>query len=119
MKLSFEMTLKASHTLNSRSHWRVRASKRGSERKAVALLLPKHKVQPVLVVTLTRVGPRAMDDDNVQGALKAVRDEVAKQLRIDDGSPLIRWRYEQAKGDYAVRVSVESIGPARDEWDAK
>lgn len=117
MNLTFEVPVKASHTLNSRSHWSVRARRRGTERNAVSLALPKHRVEPVLLITLTRVGPRAMDDDNVQGAMKGIRDEVAKQLRIDDGSPLIRWQYEQAKGEYAVHVRIESIGAARDEFE--
>jgi hypothetical protein len=33
---------------------------------------------------------------------------IADALRIDDASPLVTWRYEQERGDYAVRVKVEA-----------
>jgi hypothetical protein len=115
--IEFFVPIRATFTLNSREHWSARARKRKAERNAVAIayrvsakLMPRTAqalmLAPVLV-TLTRVGPRKLDDDNVQGALKAIRDEVAAQLGLDDGDPRITWKYEQAKGDYAVRVRIE------------
>ena len=62
-----------------------------------------------LVVTLTRIAPRALDDDNLRGALKACRDGVADWLAIDDRDPRVRWEYAQRKGkpgQYAVAVEV-------------
>ena len=65
-----------------------------------------------LVVTLTRVGGRKMDDDNLSAALKAVRDGVADWLGVDDGSPLLTWDYRQEPDpknrSQAVRCRVES-----------
>jgi hypothetical protein len=107
MKLEFEVPVKATNTLNARMHWAVKAKRVSAERRKVALLMPRHQLRPVLVVTLTRVGPRELDDDNLAGACKGVRDAVAAAMRIDDGSKLITWKYEQEKGDYAVRVRIE------------
>ena len=47
-------------------------------------------------VTLTRLGARTLDEDNLQSAFKRIRDAVAKHLGHDDspGSP-IRWVYKQ------------------------
>lgn len=47
-------------------------------------------------VTLTRLGARTLDEDNLQSAFKRIRDAVAKHLGHDDspGSPLC-WVYKQ------------------------
>lgn len=127
MRLTFTVPVKATFTLNSREHWSARARKRKAERDAVKLAwLVAVKKRPSgqrtswaistmfgppghrLVVTLTRIGPRKLDSDNVQGALKAIRDEVAARLGLDDGDPRITWRYEQERGAYAVRVCIET-----------
>ena len=56
------------------------------------------KVKPPCVVTFTRLSPRALDDDNLRGACKPIRDEVARMLGVDDGpSSLVRWNYAQRK----------------------
>ncbi len=59
-------------------------------------------------VTFTRVGPRRLDSDNVQGTLKGIRDEVAKQLGVDDGDMRFVWGYAQEIGEYAVKVLIET-----------
>jgi hypothetical protein len=50
------------------------------------------------VVTLTRYSTHVLDTDNLQGAFKSIRDQVAAWLGCGDGadSP-IRWRYRQAQ----------------------
>jgi hypothetical protein len=119
MRLEFTVPVKATFTLNSREHWSARARKRKAERRSVGLAYRNAFIRTpsftlsgpswkTYVVTLTRIGPRKLDSDNVQGALKAIRDEVAAQLGIDDGDPRITWKYEQAKGEYAVRVVIET-----------
>lgn len=106
--ISFEIPIKTTYTLNSRMHWSKRQRIRKGERNAVKLALPVFKVPPLVRILLTRVGPRAMDDDNVPGALKGIRDGLADRLGIDDGSPLIKWEYAQEKrgNEYAVRVEI-------------
>ncbi len=65
-----------------------------------------------VVVTITRVAPAELDDDNLASAAKAVRDGVADALGCDDGAKTwVAWRYEQRKapGLYEVRIAI-------DEW---
>jgi hypothetical protein len=59
------------------------------------------------VITLTRVGVKRMDTDNLASALKACRDGVAEWLGIDDGDPRIEWRYAQRTDKtYSVEVAI-------------
>lgn len=63
-------------------------------------------------VTLTRIGPRLLDSDNLQGAFKAVRDEVAAAIGQDDGNPSYEWAYKQVRGkpkQYAIVIEIEQI----------
>lgn len=58
-------------------------------------------------VTITRIGPRAMDDDNAAGGCKGLRDGIAFALRIDDGDSRVRWQYKSSKRkDYAVKIDL-------------
>lgn len=49
------------------------------------------------VVRLTRLSPGTLDDDNLRGALKAVRDGVADRLGVDDRDPRVTWEYAQER----------------------
>lgn len=100
---------------NGREHWASRARRVKAERSATmaAWYGAKRKVTLPCVVTLTRIAPRQMDGDNLQGALKGVRDQVAQQLGVDDRDARVTWVYGQERGKprtYAVRVHVSS-GP--------
>jgi uncharacterized protein involved in type VI secretion and phage assembly len=103
--------------LNRREHWRVRARRVRAERDAVRLALGAWlrpvPAEELLEVHLVSVAPRVMDDDNLAGALKAVRDEVAALLgRGDDPRAGIRWTYGQERGaprEYAVRVELAEV----------
>lgn len=59
------------------------------------------------VVTVTRVGPRLLDDDNATASAKATRDEVAAWLGVDDGDGSVRWEVAQERGPYAVKITVK------------
>jgi hypothetical protein len=65
---------------------------------------------PGTVVRLTRItGPRGktLDDDNLRGCLKAMRDGVADWLGVQDNDPRITWRYDQRKADaWGVEIEV-------------
>ena len=60
---------------------------------------------PLLVITVTRVAPRRVDQPNLGSALKAAIDGISDALRIDDGSEAVEWRLEQRKGPAAVEFS--------------
>jgi hypothetical protein len=62
-----------------------------------------------LRITLTRIGPRKLDNDNAVASMKHVRDSLARVLGINDGDETAAvWDYgPQQAGKYAVRVRIE------------
>jgi len=100
--------------LNARVHWTKRAARSKKERATVGWAMRAHRrpilSRPPTTCTLVRIAPRMLDDDNLQGAFKSIRDEVASFFGVDDGprGP-IAWRYEQRKGEpkqYAVQIAL-------------
>lgn len=57
-------------------------------------------------VLLTRIAPSGgLDDDNLVGSLKSVRDAVATWLGVDDKDRMtVRYRYAQRRGPWGVRI---------------
>ena len=118
--LELELALHTVSESNARGHWGKRAKRAKEQRGVVCLALrarqPSNWVFPAvapLVVTIARVAPRALDDDNLRGALKGVRDGVADWLEINDRDPRVSWAYAQERGgvrQYAVKIRVERMG---------
>lgn len=101
------LSLRIQSEANLRSHWAVRAARVKAHRSA-ACIVPVHSLP--CVVTLTRIAPRALDDDNCVGGFKALRDGIAARLGVDDADPRVTWRYAQRKGnpgEYAAEVRIE------------
>ena len=99
--------LRTERGLNTREHWAARASRVRNEKEAVAwVLAAKHKPALPCVVTLTRLAPSSgLDDDNLAGALKSVRDAVAAWLGVDDRDrATVRYQYEQQRAPWGVRI---------------
>lgn len=109
--LEFSIPIQTKSATNLREHWAVRSKRVASERRATTYRTPPafKALGPLLRITLTRVSPRELDDDNLRPALKGVRDALAASLRIDDRSPLVEWGYGQEKGTAAVLVRVEVL----------
>lgn len=82
---------------NRREHWAAKNRRRKSQQKAFVVLWRQAKIKVELpaVVTFTRYGARALDSDNLAGAFKAIRDQFAKEIGIDDGDRRIEFRYRQ------------------------
>ena len=115
---------------NGREHWRVKAKRVANEKRVVGKALAHfkqsvaHTVKLPAVVRLTRGSCGVLDDDNLRGALKGVRDAVASALGVDDGNvTLVLYQYAQAKtrkgvhdvtvevfGGYRLRESMEAAG---------
>lgn len=126
MKVLFSVWTRTVSGLNARERWSARARRVRRERLAVLAAFPAHwrkalKQHPNwgMRVELTRCG-RKLDSDNLQGALKGVRDELAKQLGLDDGSPRFEWVYRQDSGhglsdvvlvSLEVRESLAGVAP--------
>lgn len=103
----FELPIRTVSVVNTREHWRRRAKRAQGERMAAKTQCPDFQLP--CVVTLTRIAPRALDDDNLRPALKAIRDGIADRLGVNDRDPRVRWQYQQARGapkQYAVRVRL-------------
>lgn len=120
MTIRVEVPMVLPSASNLREHWAARQRRVKAQRAATLLALKvAHRdsravrASPELpsVVTLTRVyggrGTRAFDDDNLRGAFKAVRDEVAAYFGVNDNDPRIEWRYAQAKGKAMVLIDFE------------
>lgn len=104
---------------NTREHHMVRW-KRGAKQKRDAFIHTSARCQKLrpgetCVVTITRLGVRKLDSDNLAISAKAVRDGIAAALGVDDGEEgpggVYEWRYAQQKEKfYAVRVQVQIQG---------
>ncbi len=114
--IDLKLPLKTISESNTRGHWAKRAARvkghRFATKLAVRPLVDGLRMPDGICrdITLTRVAPRKLDDDNLRGCLKAVRDGVADALDVDDGDERISWRYEQERGkpgEYAVRIRLE------------
>ena len=96
---------------NDREHHMTRARRVKRERAAVGWAL-RTAARPALpcTVTMTRISPSAgLDDDNLVGSLKAVRDAVADWLGVDDRDSLtVRYLCAQERGAWGVRVEFAS-----------
>lgn len=105
--MRFEFPLRTVSGMNVREHWRVRSKRVRQERLATSLAIAKLKAPVPCVITLTRLSPGKLDDDNLRGAMKAVRDSVAAHIGIDDGDHRIQWEYAQEKAkSFGVRIEV-------------
>lgn len=115
--LEFIIPLRIQSAANLREHWAVKARRVKKERAISRVVLAgvmagrNADLGPLpAVITLTRVAPRKIRDehDNLRSAFKAVADGIAEAFGIDDGDPRISWNYAQEKGEYAVRVCIET-----------
>lgn len=99
--------IKTAGGLNNREHFAVRSKRVRKEREAAGWVL-EGSTKPALpcTVLLTRVAPsNGLDDDNLAGSLKSVRDEVARWLGVDDRDRnTVRYRYSQRRGPWAVTI---------------
>lgn len=97
---------------NTHTHWTDRA-KRAARQKEMTLLMMRGFHPPITLpatVTLVRYGPGRLDDDNLEGAFKAVRDGVAEFVGVDDGDERWTWLYDQHEAKfYGVRVVIEEV----------
>ncbi len=113
MKLFLDV--KTISELNAREHWRVRKDRASAHRSAAKKGCSNAErdfgraVKLPVSVKLCRVGQRKLDGDNLQGALKHVRDGIADWLGVDDGDESkVSWEYSQRIGK-PCGIEVEVI----------
>ena len=105
--MKFTVPIELPSLTNERLHWRKMAKLKVFQKGTTTLFLRGVSVPtPPVIVTITRVGPRRLDDDNLAAACKYVRDAIATHIGTDDGSDLYTWRCEQRIGPYGVEVEI-------------
>ena len=107
---------------NLREHWATRAKRVKAQRTAVwaafrsraiygalsgvtAMLMRGEQLEARLI----RQSPRRLDDDNAVSSLKAARDQVAKELGINDGGDSVVWTYSQRKGPALLVIEIRPL----------
>ena len=109
--IEFELPLRTVSESNRREHWGPRHERARLQRGAARLLTRCNcaDIGVPIIVQMARVAPRELDDDNLRGALKAIRDGIADAFGVKDNDPRIEWRYAQQRGKpkaYAVHVTI-------------
>ena len=105
---AFEIPLRLSNGLNAREHHFVRAKRVRAERIAVAWMLKGKPPAAPLIVTMTRIAPSAgLDSDNLISSCKALRDQIAQWLGVDDKCPSVQYVCQQRRGPWAVGIQIE------------
>lgn len=107
-----EFPIKTVSEANQREHWSAKDRRRRSQQRDFVLLWRSKKVRVSLPATIrfTRYSFQTLDTDNLAGAFKAIRDALASEIGIDDGSPLVDWQYAQVqinKRDIYFTVEIE------------
>lgn len=78
------------------------AAKLHSQMRQVSLVAERRRI------LFVRIGKKKLDDDNIRGAFKSIRDGIAKFFEVDDGDTARwQWEYAQEKGEHAIRVEYE------------
>lgn len=116
-QLDFQVPVKTVSEANLREHYMAKYRRKQEQQLEMMVVLQNNligrKVKLPCVVRLTRIGPKALDTDNLAGAFKHVQDAIAHKLGVDDGdTEKIRWEYHQFPiriRDYAVKVEIKSV----------
>lgn len=104
---------------NLREHHFARHKRVKMQRGCVLLALPVRKlaaernwlnIKGRILVVLTRISPRRLDShDNLRSAFKAVVDQLAAQLGVDDRDHRLGFVYQQETGQPAVRIELKML----------
>lgn len=105
-EIDVEIPIAITSAFNSRNvSWAQRHGRARRERNAVVEAL--EGITRVnwdhYYVTLIRCGPRALDDDNLRGALKSIRDQISQWIGLDDNDARITWQYAQRRAKPAAK----------------
>ena len=102
---------------NLREHW-TKKHKRHREQLLLVKFAAQTNPKPTLPcsVTITRISPRSLDDDNMAFSCKSLRDYIADallpglQMGRADNDKRISWIYKQEKGKpQRVKIQFENV----------
>lgn len=111
--------LKLESEANKRGHWASRARRVKAQRASVRYAMFAQGFQSWLrdnagpiEITIIRMGPRRLDDDNATISAKAIRDEIASCIGVDDGDcERATYVVKQQSGKYGVRIQFARRAP--------
>lgn len=131
MSIVWEIPLKTVSEGNSREHWHKAAARHTSQQWWVRCLFNREirLIPEPCEVTMTRIGPRFLDSDNLQTSMKWIRDElgacmfpekvvtyrtrsgkIAQNKGHADSDPRVTWKYAQEKGKIqGIRIEIRSL----------
>lgn len=118
--VTFTLPMVAISASNAREHHHARARRASEQRATAAMMARAHIRTPAfpLVVVITRVAPRPLDDDNLAGALKSIRDGIADGLGLaHDRDTRITWHVGQRKGPASVAVTIRPRADVDEAFD--
>lgn len=108
---------------NVSEHWTTAYQRNRRQQKAIYLALKREsaRIELPCIVTLTRLGPRELDEhDNLRMSFKFLVDEIAdyiifgnirkKQKGMSDNDPRITWQYRQERNrTFGIRVEIAEL----------
>ena len=105
------LPIKTVSEANVREHWAIRSKRARQHRHAARLNVMYHRpfIQLPVTITLTRLGPRKLDSDNLAISFKHIRDGIADAIGVDDGDDKYLWKYEQEQAtQYGLRIEIRN-----------
>lgn len=126
-KIILNLPIDTVSEMNCSQHWRVKSKRHKSQQFFVRLAMNKHKVNLPCTVTMIRLSPRDLDDDNLSSAFKWIRDELSECLIPNsrktyingrgktqeikgraDSDKRIKWLYGQEKAKIkGIRIEID------------
>lgn len=116
--MTVTMPIRLLSEANMREHWFVKNKRKKQQQAIVQACWISERMNQVkwrfpLKITFTRIGARKLDSDNLAGSGKAVRDQLAKLLNVNDGDESkVTWHYAQRigkRGEYAVEIEINPV----------
>lgn len=126
--ITWEIPIMTVSEANSSQHWSKKAKRHKQQQFFIRAAYEKYVKELKLPcnVTMTRLAPRSLDDDNLTTAFKYIRDEISECIFPEkrgryldkkgnyrkikgraDSDPRITWQYAQQKNPvYAVRIDI-------------
>jgi len=113
MGIIYTLNVKTVSEANSREHWAAK-HRRSKAQRALALAKTLEALNGAVItsatITITRIAPKALDDDNLSRSMKAIRDGIADAIKIDDGDSRVKYKYAQepiGKHQYSVCIEIK------------
>lgn len=108
----FSIPMKVRSEANERGHWRTKAKRVREQKHSVRLMLDSIgrdiARDTITDVRFVRLGKRLLDDDNLAGGFKAIRDAVGEWTGRGDAPDCGNsWSYAQELSKtYEIRIEV-------------